>query len=111
MRPTRSRRLAPVRHQRGQILVIVAIGMVALIAMAGLVTDAGIAWANRRQAQNLADAAAMAGTRIVAADRYQKIYDPSAPPTFANPGTAIQQAITNAFTYNANGGQTFTAPT
>ena len=96
---------------RGQVLVIVALGMVALIAMAGLVTDAGLAWANKRQAQNLADAAAMAGARIIAVDRYQKVYDPSATPTFANPGTAIQAAITNAFAYDANGNQTFTAPT
>ena len=36
---------------RGQVLVIVALGMLAMIAMAGLVTDAGLAWANRRQAQ------------------------------------------------------------
>jgi len=96
---------------RGQVLVIVALGMVALIAMAGLVTDAGLAWANKRQAQNLADAAAMAGTRLIAIDRYQKAYDPSATPTFANPGTAIQAAITNAFAYDASGNQTFAAPT
>ena len=96
---------------RGQVLVIVALGMLAMIAMAGLVTDAGLAWANRRQAQNLADAAAMAGARVIAIDRYQKVYDPAATPTFANPGTAIQTAITNAFAYDASGNQTFSAPT
>ena len=56
---------------RGQVLVIVALGMLAMIAMAGLVTDAGLAWANRRQAQNLADAAAMAGARAMAARALQ----------------------------------------
>lgn len=95
--------------ERGQILVIVAVGMIAMLAMAGLVIDTGNAWANRRQAQNVADAAALAGTRIISVDRYEKAYDPTAPATFANPGAAIQQAILNVFQYNANPGQSFNA--
>jgi hypothetical protein len=91
--------------------VIVGVAMIALLGMAGLVTDGGLAWANRRAAQNVADTAALAGTRIISVDRFEKVFDPSAPPTFADPGSAIQQAIQNAFTINANSGQTFDALT
>ena len=41
-----------VRQERGQILVIVGLGMVALIAMVGLVIDVGFGWAHQREAQN-----------------------------------------------------------
>jgi Putative Flp pilus-assembly TadE/G-like len=47
--------------ERGAVLVHTAIAMVALIAFNGLVIDYGILWLARRQAQNSADAAAMAG--------------------------------------------------
>jgi hypothetical protein len=43
------------------VLVHVAISMIALIAFNALVVDYGILWLARRQAQNSADAAAMAG--------------------------------------------------
>ncbi|MGH2455257.1 MAG: pilus assembly protein TadG-related protein [Candidatus Limnocylindria bacterium] len=104
--PRRSR-----RSERGQVLVIVGVAMIALLGMAGLVTDGGLAWANRRQAQNVADMAALAGSRIIAVDRYEKVYDPTATPTFADPGTEVQQAIQTAFDLNANPGQTFDALT
>lgn len=59
MRPT------PKRTERGQVLVIVAMGMVALVAMVGLVIDGGFAWAQQRENQNGADSAAKAGTVVV----------------------------------------------
>lgn len=49
------------RGERGAVLVHVAISMIGLIAFNGLVVDYGILWLARRQAQNAADAAAMAG--------------------------------------------------
>lgn len=49
------------RGERGAVLVHVAISMIALIAFNGLVVDYGILWLARRQAQNSADAAALAG--------------------------------------------------
>jgi hypothetical protein len=97
----------PTASERGQILVIVAVGMVALLAMAGLVADGGIAFANRRQAQNVADAASMAATRIISVDRFERVYDSSGTPTFADPGAAVQLAILDAMAYNANEGQAF----
>jgi hypothetical protein len=52
--------------ERGQVLVIVAGGLVGLMLAVGLVIDAGVAFLGRRDGQNVADIAALAGTRIVA---------------------------------------------
>lgn len=46
---------------RGQILAIAAVGMVAVVAMVGLVVDGGYAWGQQRDTQNGSDAAAEAG--------------------------------------------------
>ena len=54
------------RHaQRGQAIALFAIALAALVLGAAIVVDAGYAFAQRRAAQNAADFAAMAGTRIV----------------------------------------------
>ncbi len=53
------------REERGQVLVIVAMGMVALVAMVGLVIDGGYAWSRQRDNQNGADAVAKAGAGVV----------------------------------------------
>ena len=45
----------------GQMVVIFALCLIAIIAMAGLLIDGGNAWAQRRQAQAAADTAALAG--------------------------------------------------
>lgn len=50
------------RSERGQILIIVAAGMVVFIAMVGLVIDGGFAWSRLRDTQNAADSIAKAGT-------------------------------------------------
>ena len=55
-----------VRDERGQILVIVAGGMIALLAVAALVLEGGSLVLNRRDAQNAADLASVAGTQQVA---------------------------------------------
>jgi hypothetical protein len=55
------------RLERGQTLVIVAVAMVGLLALAGLAIDGGNLVVQRRRAQNAADAAALAGTRLIAA--------------------------------------------
>src|SRR4029453_13907810 len=59
-------RRALVRDERGQILVIVAGGMIALLAIAALALEGGTLVLNRRDAQNGADLASVAGTREVA---------------------------------------------
>jgi len=48
--------------ESGQIVVIVAAGLVVMIAMVGLVIDGGYAWGQQRDTQNASDAAAEAGT-------------------------------------------------
>ena len=47
--------------ERGQSLVFIAIFMVALIGILALAIDGGLGYSKRRQAQNAADAAALAG--------------------------------------------------
>ena len=54
------------RHERGQVLVIVAVALVAIVAMVGLVVDGGFAWGKQRDTQNGADAAAEAGAVVLA---------------------------------------------
>lgn len=56
----------PHRNERGQVLVIVAVAMVAIVAMVGLVVDGGYAWGKQRDTQNAADAAAEAGAVVLA---------------------------------------------
>lgn len=53
------------RAERGQVLVIVAMGMIVIVAMVGLVIDGGYAWTRQRDTQNGADAVAKAGTIVV----------------------------------------------
>lgn len=54
------------RSERGQVVVIVAMGMVVMIAMVGLVIDGGFAWGQLRKTQNGADAVAEAGATVIA---------------------------------------------
>jgi putative Flp pilus-assembly TadE/G-like protein len=61
VRPARSHH----RSEGGQILVIVAGGLLVLIAMVGLVIDGGYAWGQQRDTQNGADAAAKAGAGVI----------------------------------------------
>jgi Putative Flp pilus-assembly TadE/G-like len=56
------------RHsqERGQMLVLMAGGIVAFLAMTALIVDGGNAWAQQRQTQNGTDAAAQAGATVLA---------------------------------------------
>ncbi len=86
------------RRERGQIYVLMSLGIVALLGMAGLGADIGVIYGTRRQMQTAADAAAIAaanalqGSSSVAAG-YQ---------TAANDAASI-----NGFT-NATNGVTIT---
>jgi len=98
------------REPRGQMLVIVALALTALVAMAGLVIDGGMAWSNRRQVQNASDAASLAGTRVLGLDlkwRAVNAGNPSPPAApFPDPDAAVCDAINNALDYNTNSQQT-----
>ena len=56
------------RRDRGAVLVHVAVAMMALVAFSALTIDYGIMWMSRRQAQNAADAGALAGAVSLAFD-------------------------------------------
>src|SRR5688572_1817836 len=50
---------------RGQILLIVAFAMLALVAIGAVVVDLGLSWMLRRQEQNAADPASIAASRYI----------------------------------------------
>jgi hypothetical protein len=84
--------------QPGQIIVLFAMALSALILVVGLVIDGGNALVQRRGAQNAADFGAMAGARIVA----EFVGGDIANGTDANVRLAIDQAIAK------NGGEPVT---
>ena len=51
------------RQQRGAVLVLVAIGMLAIIGMAGLALQSGHLFVNKTQLQNALDAAALSAAK------------------------------------------------
>jgi hypothetical protein len=78
------------RAERGQVLPLFALSLMALVLGTGLVVDGGYAYAQRRLTQNAADFAAMAGTRIVG----QKLTgQPVGSGTAANVKGAIEAVI------------------
>lgn len=54
-----------VDRSRGQILLIVAFAMMALVAIGAIVVDLGMSWMLRRQEQNAADPASIAASRYI----------------------------------------------
>jgi hypothetical protein len=72
---------------RGQVLVIVAVGLVVIIGMVALVIDGGLAWAKQRDTQNAADAVAEAGATVL----MQNLAGVSPAKTDADVLTAITQ--------------------
>jgi Flp pilus assembly protein TadG len=100
------------RSERGSILIFVAVSIVLLTAFSALVVDYGVIWVSRRQAQNAADAAALAGATALAYDSS----DTSATgPAYQSALAAAQQ--NTVFGQSAtpevlitNGGTSFTSP-
>jgi hypothetical protein len=54
--------------ERGGMLIHITVAMLGLLAFSALVIDYGIMWSSRRQAQNAADSAALAGASSLAFD-------------------------------------------
>ncbi len=63
------------RHEEGQALVMVAVMMVGLVSVVGLVSDGGLVFAQRRDLQNVADAAAAAAAMQIDEDAYRATGD------------------------------------
>jgi Flp pilus assembly protein TadG len=76
-------------HPRGQVVVIVAAGLVVLVAMVGLVIDGGLAWGRQRDTQNVADAAAKAGAAVMA----ERVAGVSPTPTDADVRAAVDATV------------------
>src|SRR5258706_15204852 len=75
--------------ERGQILAIFALAMVTIVAMTGLVIDGGFTFVQRRDQQNVADAAALAAAYA-----------------YGNNGSSTTAATTAATTQTAANGYT-----
>jgi len=56
------------RSERGAVTIHVAIALVALLMFSGMTIDYGVMWVARRQAQNAADAGALAGASTLLVD-------------------------------------------
>ncbi len=85
-------------RERGQILVLFALGLVVMIGMVGLVLDGGGAFAQRRSEQNAADLAALAG-----ANAYLNTNGTVAARTAAAQAAAISSATSNGYTDGVSG--------
>jgi Putative Flp pilus-assembly TadE/G-like len=89
-----------VRSERGQTLTLFALMLVVLLLGAGLVVDVGYALSQQRTAQNAADFAAMAGTRILGESYTGK-------PVGAGTDTNVAGAVSSVL--SANGAQLVSA--
>ena len=92
--PTRSTR----QQERGQVLMVFALAITAIIAMVGLVLDGSGAFAQRRFEQNAADLAALAG-----ANAYMNTSGSVAFRTAAATTAARASATRNGYTDGADG--------
>ncbi len=91
------------KKQRGAVLVLVTIAMLALIAMAGLALDGGHLMLNKTRLQNAVDSAALSGARTLAdyskgAPGAQSAAEAAALVTFlSNLGLAGNQELNEAY--------------
>jgi Flp pilus assembly protein TadG len=88
----------PRARERGQVLVLFALGLVALVAMAGLVLDGGSVFAQKRDEQNGADMAALAG-----ANAYMNTTGSVSARTAAARAAAILAGTRNGYTDGTDG--------
>lgn len=84
-----TKRWTRARREGGQTLVLFAGGLTAIVLVVGLVIDGGYALSQRRDSQNAADFAALAGARVVA----EWVTGDTANGTDANVKAAITTAI------------------
>ncbi len=77
------------RKEKGQALIFLVLGIVALVSITSLAIDGGAALANRRNAQNAADNAAMAAALAITQgnDPYAAAYQVAAANGYDNNGT------------------------
>ena len=86
------------RSERGQIIVIFALALVAMIAMVGLILDGGAAFAHRRDEQTASDLAALAG-----ANAFLVNYDQPLARDVAAVSAARESARLNGYEHGVGG--------
>ena len=93
-----TQRRSPSRNgaERGKVLVIVGVGLLAMVAIVGLVIDVGHAWGQQRDSQNASDSAAEAGTTMIA----QNLPFKAASQPLANKNADVAAAVTASVTAN-----------
>jgi Flp pilus assembly protein TadG len=97
--------------QRGQLIVLFALCLVAVIAMAGLLIDGGRAWQTRRQTQAAADTAALAAAYDVVKNGGTDVtYDGHAAATLIATTNGISTAYTNCSSANKTDGVVVNRP-
>lgn len=84
---------------RGAILIHVALGLIALTVFTGFVVDYGTFWVSRNQAQNAADAGALAGITA-------RVYDDTTNPPASTTTGVVPDAVYGAAQSNYVWGQT-----
>ncbi len=90
------------RSERGQVLIFVVFGMVALIGMTALAVDGGNAYSDRRHAQNAADTAALAaGLSLIRHTNIDtgQLQDPTDWTNYVYPA-GMNQALANGYDNN-----------
>lgn len=80
------------RREKGQVLVLLALGIVAMLGIAGLVIDGGYAFAEQRGSQNGSDSAATAGALVMAQNLPFRALGQALPKTDADVHTAVDAA-------------------
>ena len=80
--------------ERGQVLVIVVAGLLAMVLMVGLVIDVGYAWGQQRDSQNASDSAAEAGAAVMAANLPYFLAGEALPNKNSDVAAAINSTIT-----------------
>ena len=85
------------RSERGQAIVLIVVALIGLIAITGLVVDGGMAYADRRQAQNAADSAALAAAlaQVRGENAFGAAYEAAARNGYDNNGTGNVVEIHN----------------
>jgi len=84
--------------ERGQVLIVFVIAIFAIIGMVGLVLDGGSAYAQRRDEQNVADIASIAG-----ATAYLNTAGNASAKSTAATAAAQSLAVANGYTHGTNG--------
>lgn len=81
-------------NERGQVIVLVALALIAMLGIVGLVIDGGYAFAQQRASQNGADAAATAGALEIAGNLPFRAVGQVGPNTDADVLAAVTAAAT-----------------